>query len=61
MEHKKYYGYKPTYERYSVALYDKEVKYGEYIVYVYEEGKCRMDHCFLVSEPIPGMRRTPRN
>ena len=50
MGHKKYYGYKPTYERYSVALYEKEGTVGEFIVFVYEDGKCRMDHCFWGSE-----------
>ena len=32
MGHKKYYGYKPTHERYSVALYEKEGTVGDFIV-----------------------------
>ena len=30
MRHKKYYGYKSTYERYSVAPYEKEGSVGEF-------------------------------
>ena len=53
MGHKKYYGYKPkpkTIEHYEVALYNKEGKVGETIDFVYEEGRCGMNHYFWGSE-----------
>lgn len=50
MGHKKYYGYKPKHEHYEVTLYEKEGKVGELLDFVYEDGRCGMNHYYWGSE-----------
>ena len=50
MGHNKYYGYKPKHEHYSVVLYEAKGKVGELLDFVYEDGRCGMNHYFWGSE-----------
>ena len=50
MGHKKYYGYKPKHEHYSVVLYENKGKVGELLDFVYEDGRCGMNHYYWGSE-----------
>ena len=46
MPHKKYYGYKPKYEYYSVTLYQVDGEVGESIVFDFDDGKCVLTHLY---------------
>lgn len=50
MGRKKYYGYKPKHEYYSVVLYEETGKVGELLDFIYEDGCCGMNHYFWGSE-----------
>jgi len=50
MAHKKYYGFKPKYEHYEVVLYEVKGKVGELLDFVYENGRCGMNHYYWGSE-----------
>lgn len=50
MAHKKYYGYKPKHEHFSVVLYETGEKVGELLDFVYEDGRCGMNHYYWGSE-----------
>ena len=50
MAHKKYYGYKPKHEHYSVVLHEKEGEVGDLLDFVYEDGRCGMNHYYWGSE-----------
>lgn len=50
MGHKKYYGYKPKHEHYSVILYETGTKVGDIIDFVYEDGCCGMNHYYWGSD-----------
>ncbi len=50
MGHKKYYGYKPKHEHYSVVLYEEKGEVGELLDFVYEDGRCGMNHYFWGSK-----------
>lgn len=50
MAHKKYYGYKPKHEHFSVVLYEKGEEVGELLDFVYEDGRCGMNHYYWGSE-----------
>lgn len=50
MAHKKYYGYKPKHEHYEVVLYEEKGKVGEHLDFVYEDGRCGMNHYYWGSE-----------
>lgn len=50
MAHKKYYGYKPKHEHYSVVLHEEEGEVGDLLDFVYEDGHCGMNHYFWGSE-----------
>ncbi len=44
MAHKKYYGYQPKWEHYETVLYQKEGAVGSMIDFVYDNGRCGMNH-----------------
>ena len=44
MGRKKYYGYKPKFEHYSVTLYIKRGNVGEQITFCYENGSSQLNH-----------------
>lgn len=46
MARKKNYGYKPKQEYYVTVLYEDTGKEGQLITFAYENGRCRMDHCY---------------
>lgn len=50
MAHKKYYGYKPKHEHYSVILHETGTKVGDILDFVYEDGRCGMNHYYWGSE-----------
>ena len=50
MAHKKYYGYKPKHEHYSVVLHEEEGKVRDLLDFVYEDGHCGMNHYYWGSE-----------
>lgn len=50
MAHKKYYGYKPKLEHYSVVLHEEEGEVGDLLDFVYEDGRCGMNHYYWGSE-----------
>ena len=50
MAHKKYYGYKPKHEHYSVILHETGTKVGDILDFVYEDGRCGMIHYYWGSE-----------
>lgn len=50
MAHKKYYGYKPKHEHYSVILHEIGTKVGDIIDFVYDDGRCGMNHYYWGSE-----------
>ena len=50
MPHKKYYGYKPKYEYYSVTLYQVDGEAGESIVFDFDDGKCVLTHLYWGSK-----------
>ena len=47
---RKYYGYKPKYEHYTVVLYENNKKVGEEIFFVYDNGKCSVHHLYWGSK-----------
>ena len=50
MERKKYDGYKPKHEHYSMILYKIGMKVGYILDFVYEDGRCGMNHYYWGSE-----------
>lgn len=50
MGHKKYYGYKPPFEHYAVEFHRDTGKIGESLDFVYENGRCGMNHYYWGSE-----------
>lgn len=50
MSHKKYYGYKPKHEYYSVVLHERKSKVGDLLNFVFEDGCCGMNHYYWGSE-----------
>lgn len=50
MGHKKYYGYKPKHEHYEVVLHEVEGKVGNLLDFVYDDGRCGMNHYYWGSE-----------
>ena len=50
MAHRKYYGYKPKYEYYSVVLFEKEGEVGQLLNFVYANGRCGMNHYYWGSD-----------
>lgn len=50
MVHKKYYGYKPKFEHYSVVLFEEKGKVGQFLDFVYENGRCGMNHYYWGSD-----------
>lgn len=63
MGHKKYYGYKPKEkqpEHYEVMLYEKQGQVGESIDFVYEEGRCGMNHYYWGGETDYELNRRGR-
>ena len=50
MAHKKYYRYNPKHEYYSVVLHEKKGKVGDFLDFVYEDGRCGMNHYYWGGE-----------
>lgn len=50
MAHVKYYGYKPKHEHCKVVLHEVEGKVGNLLEFVYEDGRCRMNHYYWGSD-----------
>ena len=50
MAHKKYYGYKPKNEHYSVKLHETGTEIGDMLYFAYDNGRCSMSHCFWGSD-----------
>ena len=50
MGHKKYYGYKPKHKHYSVVLHEVGGEIGDLLDFVYEDGRCGMNHYYWGSE-----------
>ena len=50
MGHQKYYGYRPKFEHYEVVLYEEKGKVGQMLDFVYENGRCGMNHYYWGSK-----------
>ena len=50
MGHKKYYGYKPPHEHYEVEFHKDMGKVGQSLDFVYDNGRCGMNHYYWGSE-----------
>ena len=50
MGHKKYYGYKPPFEHYEVDFHKGTGEIGQSLDFVYENGRCGMNHYYWGSE-----------
>ena len=50
MPHKKHYGHKPKHEHYEVVLHEEKGKIGDFLDFVFEDGRCGMNHYYWGSK-----------